>query len=653
MSVNANPETTVGGIFWENATWTLDNSPYIVTDTVQIPENVVLTIEAGVVVESALSGSEDSMFLVHGKIVARGTADDKIVFDGGCTATGFSQDPESYGSSFFVTGGASDPQLILDNCVIKNGNRFYWGTRGHLNLTNSELTNLGLTFWGYIGRSQIYYPGQDVYIQNNLFINTTGFEIANLNADVFIRCNLFTENRGPLVWNTQGGESRTFINYNSFIDVSETVLRLSTLDDNVILDATNNYWGTTNTGTIDSWILDGNDDINIRGFIEYSPILTEPHPDTPTLCTHIEVCGIINSNTTWVQNNSPYIFTGPVGIAEGVTLTIESSVTVNFVDYYLEVNGTLRAQGSNTNKIFFTSDASNGQLNTPSIRFRSISTSWNEQTGSGSIIENAVFDSVGVSVSGVSLKINNNSFGGGYFGSNPVSVNEGSNAVISNNTIDGTGSDRWGVGIDCGGDALICDNIISNWITSGVRISGGSPIIEGNLIVNNTGSQQTGGGGIRIDWAESTPIIRNNTIAQNKVGINLINGPWPVIVNNNIQDNTNYNIYVQTNNVVGNPEHAINVTYNWWGTIDVSSINQAIYDFKNDFNLGTVTFVPFLTEPNPEAIPIPEFHSWILLSLLLTTTLLVILCRRKLTKTSRQQSYLEPNNRALLKTVFF
>jgi parallel beta-helix repeat protein len=134
-------------------------------------------------------------------------------------------------------------------------------------------------------------------------------------------------------------------------------------------------------------------------------------------------------------------------------------------------------------------------------------------------------------------------------------------------------------------------------------------------------------------------MIRNNTIAQNKVGINLLNGPWPVIVNNNIQDNTNYNIYVQTNNVVGNPEHAINVTYNWWGTTDVSSINQTIYDYKNDYKLGTVTFVPFLTEPNPEAIPIPEFQSLVFLSLLITATLLIIVCKQKLPKTPSQQSY--------------
>jgi hypothetical protein len=356
VSVNANPETTVGGILGENTTWTLENSPYIITDTVQIPENIVLTIEPGVVIESALNSSEDYMFVLHGKIVARGTVDNKIVFDGGCTATGFSQDPESYGSSFFTTGGApSDPQVILDHCVIQNGNRFYWGTRGHLNLTNSELTNLGLTFWGYNGDSQIYSSGQDVYIQNNLFINTTGFGIAHLDANVFMRYNLFTENRGPLVRSTQGLESRTFINYNSFIEVSETVLRLSSSGTDVILDATNNYWGTIDTSMIDSWIFDGNDDINIRGVIEYSPILTEPHPDTPTSYVYTELSGILSSDTTWTKENSPYIISETVQIPEDVVLTIEAGVTVVFEgtgDMFL-VGGGICAQGTASEKITF------------------------------------------------------------------------------------------------------------------------------------------------------------------------------------------------------------------------------------------------------------------------------------------------------------
>jgi PKD repeat protein len=49
------------------------------------------------------------------------------------------------------------------------------------------------------------------------------------------------------------------------------------------MDATENYWGTSNTSLVESWIEDGHSDIGIHAFIDYLPILTEPHPDTPTL----------------------------------------------------------------------------------------------------------------------------------------------------------------------------------------------------------------------------------------------------------------------------------------------------------------------------------------------------------------------------------
>ena len=42
------------------------------------------------------------------------------------------------------------------------------------------------------------------------------------------------------------------------------------------------------------------------------------------------------------------------------------------------------------------------------------------------------------------------------------------------------------------------------------------------------------------------------------------------------------------------------------GTTDQQAINQTIYDFKDDFTVGTVNFVPFLTAQNSEAIPNPN-----------------------------------------------
>ncbi len=78
----------------------------------------------------------------------------------------------------------------------------------------------------------------------------------------------------------------------------------------------------------------------------------------------------------------------------------------------------------------------------------------------------------------------------------------------------------------------------------------------------------------------------------------------------------------------------MNATYNWWGTTNVQSINQKIYDNTDDFNLGKVTFEPFLDAPNRFAEPgelgsltIPEISqapSWMILSVFIVVTLAAI-----------------------------
>src|SRR5680860_1625568 len=62
-----NAETNVGGVISTNTTWTLANSPYIITDTIQIPTEITLTIEPGVVINKPTAGD---MFLLNGTIYA-------------------------------------------------------------------------------------------------------------------------------------------------------------------------------------------------------------------------------------------------------------------------------------------------------------------------------------------------------------------------------------------------------------------------------------------------------------------------------------------------------------------------------------------------------------------------------------------------------
>ena len=266
--------TTVGGIIWENTTWTLENSPYMITDTVQIPENVTLTIEPGVTVIRPTSGD---MFLLHGRIEAHGTAVNKIIFDGGGNSNFFSP-KKSVATTF----------LNLSYCIIRNGLSLWpptgYSQYGSFSIKYCELITL-------VAYSYIWYPERDIHIEYNTFINTTGFSIGNGVASVYIRYNLFKGSipdpyRGFYFfienWNS-GGISQTIVKYNSFIDTSGIVLGLPPGYSGAAMTATENYWGTTDTEVIDAMIYDKNDDITCAGFIEYLPILTEPHPDTPTL----------------------------------------------------------------------------------------------------------------------------------------------------------------------------------------------------------------------------------------------------------------------------------------------------------------------------------------------------------------------------------
>ena len=316
--------------------------------------------------------------------------------------------------------------------------------------------------------------------------------------------------------------------------------------------------------------------------------------------TGTKVGGIISSDTKWNEAGSPYSLTGPVAVNQGVTLTIEVGTTVNLNNFYIQVNGTLIGIGSNTNRISF----NGGQIISSAI-----SNGWNEQTGSGCIIENAVLTKTSI-FSDNSIKINDNIFNDGagvsIEGSSILSNNiiaggitaKGASIVINNTIMNGiTTADSCIISnnnitnslgiwiIDAEGAKLISDNIISGGATAGINLAAVT-IIQRNLIINN---------GIGISVRTSSDlIIQNNTIMNNTVGLSF-SSPNQTIIYNNFQNNSNHNVVLGALNA--------NATYNWWGTTDTQTINQSIYDSKNDFSLGTVSFIPFLTAPNSQAMP--------------------------------------------------
>jgi parallel beta-helix repeat protein len=103
--------------------------------------------------------------------------------------------------------------------------------------------------------------------------------------------------------------------------------------------------------------------------------------------------------------------------------------------------------------------------------------------------------------------------------------------------------------------------------------------------------------GIHVSQSAS-PQIRYNTIANNSVGIELNAFSSPTLYYNNIQDNEEYSIYLSE------VSEDVDADDNWWGTTDYYAIIESIFDFEDDFNLGEVTVLPFLSEPVSAAPPI-------------------------------------------------
>lgn len=362
----------------------------------------------------------------------------------------------------------------------------------------------------------------------------------------------------------------------------------------------------------------------------------------------------ISKDTTWTKANSPINLPGNVIVSEGATLVIEAGVTVNCGKNVIQVNGTLKVQGSNQDKVIFTS--TNTQIS--SAREQLANINFGDQS-IDNVIENAIFHTMAwtyyncdnsitidhviiqdgatpsssgfVSVlptirgSGTAI-ITNSIFTSGFqlaitstvinntFSDAGISASDGS-FIIINNTITGTKSpvQGYGVSIERFQKAVISDNRISNYAEACIRIYDGPALIQRNSLESKPNRDGYPFFGIQVDG--SSPLIQNNTITNTGIGICLSDSgvilAKPTIRNNNIYDNKVWNLFLgYTRSGYDTLDYAavsnIDAANNWWGTTDNQAISQTIRDSKYQSDLGTVTFSPFLTEQNPQAAPNPN-----------------------------------------------
>lgn len=343
--------------------------------------------------------------------------------------------------------------------------------------------------------------------------------------------------------------------------------------------------------------------------------------------TPIEVKGTLTQDTVWTNQGSPYIFTGAVGVPQGITLTIKAGATVDIGSYYLEVNGTLNVEGIETDPAVLMADADSygmpiGWIDTiPALDNRNtIVVAFGNPT---CIFEHAILKNTSIfgqgttssstvtitdcnltnsavnlwgktsitnshltapaTVRGPSTLTNNTFDSGLVISSGSSACPTSGDFIVSQNTITNPNE----TALETFGTGTISDNVIwgSRYGITQQDKTTLSATIERNLIKNNTY-------GIFFRDTSDNAIIKKNTFTQNTIAIS--NPQYQLtITENNFIDNVQYNIQAGTD--------AVSATDNYWGTTDRTAIAAQIYDSNDDFSLGTIVYQPILTQANPNS----------------------------------------------------
>lgn len=304
--------------------------------------------------------------------------------------------------------------------------------------------------------------------------------------------------------------------------------------------------------------------------------------------------GGVYSNTTWSKANSPYIITGDVVVFPSKTLTIEPGVEIKFDgNYYFEVRGKLNSIGIVGSPITFTSNKAQPQksdwigfiINTDQGGQASYEyTNFNYADVANNIVtqyypnkatyfSNCIFDQNNTSLLSNAFRL--------------INVNS---CVFSNNNFCIRGND-WNI-INSSfinnsqGLYESVNNIVKKSVfrynTHTAIYSYGSTI-EDCLIENNDI-------GIQIDYTGGNE-INNNTISGNSIGIQYLAqsfmGDYGIsagsVKNNVISDNLVYNILNGT-------IQTIDLTGNYWGTTDSTTIEDKLKDGYDDIKLGLINY---------------------------------------------------------------
>jgi len=326
------------------------------------------------------------------------------------------------------------------------------------------------------------------------------------------------------------------------------------------------------------------------------------------MLSQTEISGGINQNTIWTKNNSPYVITSNTVIFGENTLTIEPGVIVKFDnDVQLRIQGSLIAEGTETENIIFTSNSLNPNKS-----------SWKEINLE--FMAKLTLDYTKIEYAESALKYNfidtSSSIKNSIFENNTFGINVDSGRGQFPITISSTNFLNNDIGIANFHDevsilnceflnnrigAQLVESFVFSCLFEGNTERGlngaTSTILDSSFIANNIGLAQSFSGG-----SESST-MRNNTIKDNNIGL-LIGGnnPLATFTNNTVCNNLVYNVE-SVSTFSGQ-----NLSGNCWCTEDLNEIENSIFHGLDDINLGVINFTPLGTAcPNSTTLSTNDF----------------------------------------------
>lgn len=270
----------LSGIISENLRFTKTNSPYTITATLQIPKDLSVLVDEGVEIiydgpryaksSASVKYSDDVMFYVHGNLEFKGTDSSPIKLSG---------KPLNY---FSLSGAKEGCNVLVNGVVFNGGGGLHQGTSyGYFSLKNSMVIDVK-------NYQYIWYPTKPLIIEGNIFKNSGGMSIGfdgrksserPQTPQVTVRNNLFIgpSTTGYWVENWVAYGSTMNVTANSFTEGPYVAVGVQKGSDSAFLDASGNYWGTTDQSKIKDMVMDSKDSLDYLSEIKTNnPLANSP-----------------------------------------------------------------------------------------------------------------------------------------------------------------------------------------------------------------------------------------------------------------------------------------------------------------------------------------------------------------------------------------